>query len=436
MSDNQPQTSIATTKVKRASKFLKTGAKVGVNYLKYHVNRTFKEDNQDSLHQDNAAEIYGTLSQLKGSALKVAQMMSMDTGVLPDAYTKQFEMAQYSAPPLSYPLVVKTFRQYFKKTPNSIFDTFEKEASHAASIGQVHRAQKDDKTFAVKIQYPGVAESIKTDLKLVKPFAIYVLGVNKNDLKHYIDEVEQMLLRETKYDLELEQGQEISSACAHIENLAFPNYYPEYSTPKILTMDWVKGKHLGEFLETNPSQAIRDKIGQTLWNFYDFQIYKLKKVHADPHPGNFIFTPDGTTHVIDFGCVKSFPPAFSAIHTKLMRMDFGGEGETERFFQECNFIYEDDKPADRKLLVDIFTQLITALIEPFDKVEFDFGDETYFEKLYQMGEEMSQVKVLKESKRPRGLKDALYLNRTYFGLYNILHKIKANICTQSMIQKE
>ena len=436
MSDSQTQTSIATTKVKRASKFLKTGAKVGVNYLKYHVNKTRKDDSKETLHKDNAAEIYETLSQLKGSALKVAQMMSMDSGVLPEAYSKQFEMAQYSAPPLSYPLVVKTFREYFKKTPNAIFDTFDKEASHAASIGQVHRAKKAAKTFAVKIQYPGVAESIKTDLKLVKPFAIYVLGVNKNDLKHYIDEVEQMLLRETRYDFELQQGQSISAACSHLENLAFPTYYPEYSTPKILTMDWVKGKHLGEFLETNPSQEVRDKIGQTLWNFYDFQIYKLKKVHADPHPGNFIFTPDGITHVIDFGCVKTFPADFSVIHIKLMLMDFKSEAEIESFFETCNFIHDDDKPADRKLLVKIFVSLIEALTEPFNKKGFDFGNDAYFKKLVDMGEEMSQIKVLKESKRPRGLKDALYLNRTYFGLYNILHKLKANISTQSLIQEE
>ncbi|MCU0355613.1 MAG: AarF/UbiB family protein, partial [Cytophagales bacterium] len=160
------QNSIPATKVERATRFVATGLKVGGNYIKHYAKKAVNPDlSRDELHEDNAADIYATLSELKGSALKVAQMMSMDRNLLPRAYSDRFQMAQYSAPPLSGPLVVKTFVNSFGKTPQQLFDSFGMEATNAASIGQVHRAVKHGKRLAVKVQYPGVAQSVRSDLK-------------------------------------------------------------------------------------------------------------------------------------------------------------------------------------------------------------------------------------------------------------------------------
>lgn len=135
------QKSIPVGKVQRASKFISTGAKIGTNYLKHYSKKLVNPNlTKDELHQDNATDIYKSLSELKGSALKVAQMLSMDKNLLPSAYQQQFSMAQYSAPPLSYPLVVRTFEKSLKKKPGELFDTFTTSASNAASIGQVHQA--------------------------------------------------------------------------------------------------------------------------------------------------------------------------------------------------------------------------------------------------------------------------------------------------------
>jgi len=138
------QESIPTSKVARATQFAKAGVKVGGNYIKHYSKRIFDSSlTKEDLHKENAADVYDTLSNLKGSALKVAQMMSMDKSLLPRAYTDKFAMAQYSAPPLSAPLVIKTFKKYFDKSPSEIFDKFELKAENAASIGQVHKAEKD-----------------------------------------------------------------------------------------------------------------------------------------------------------------------------------------------------------------------------------------------------------------------------------------------------
>jgi predicted unusual protein kinase regulating ubiquinone biosynthesis (AarF/ABC1/UbiB family) len=110
------QKSIPVGKVQRASKFISTGAKIGTNYLKHYGKKLVNPNlSKDELHHDNATDIYKSLSELKGSALKVAQMLSMDKNLLPTAYQQQFSMAQYSAPPLSYPLVVRTFENHYKK---------------------------------------------------------------------------------------------------------------------------------------------------------------------------------------------------------------------------------------------------------------------------------------------------------------------------------
>ena len=157
--------SIPTNKIERASKLVSTGIKVGGNYIRYYGEKIISgDDNKTKLNENNAKDIYDGLKQLKGSALKVAQMLSMEKNLLPKAYVEQFGLAQFSVPPLSAALVKKTIRKYLGADPETVFDTFEAYSENAASIGQVHRASKEGKKLAVKIQYPGVANSISSDL--------------------------------------------------------------------------------------------------------------------------------------------------------------------------------------------------------------------------------------------------------------------------------
>jgi len=221
MAKLKEQDRIPVTKVQRATKFIVTGAKIGTNYLKHYSKRLVNPNlSREELHEDNASDIYNSLSQLKGSALKVAQMLSMDKNLLPTAYQQHFAMAQYSAPPLSYPLVVKTFEQAFKKKPSQIFDSFSVSAMNAASMGQVHQATLDGKKLAVKIQYPGVSDTIKSDLAMVKPIALSMFKLNPVEYDEFIGEVQMRLLEEANYTLELERSQELSKRCRVIPNTA------------------------------------------------------------------------------------------------------------------------------------------------------------------------------------------------------------------------
>ena len=217
---------IPTGKIERAGKLVRTGVKVGGNYVKYYSKKLVNPDvDKNELDENNAKDIYDGLKTLKGSALKVAQMLSMEKNLLPRAYVEKFSLSQFSVPPLSAPLVRKTFKRYLNKYPEDLFDTFERNSINAASIGQVHKAQKDDKLLAVKIQYPGVAESISSDLALVKPIAIRMFNLKGKDTDKFFQEVEEKLLEETDYILEISRSLEISEACSHIPNLEFPRYY-------------------------------------------------------------------------------------------------------------------------------------------------------------------------------------------------------------------
>ncbi len=423
------QNKIPTTKVARATEFVKTGVKIGGNYVKHFAKKLVDNSiSNDALHEANAEDIYESLSQLKGSALKIAQMMSIDRSMLPKAYKNKFQMAQYSAPPLSGPLVVKTFQKYFGKSPQQLFDSFELNAENAASIGQVHVAYKNGNKLAVKVQYPGVADSISADLKMVKPFAVKLLGLNESDVNNYTSEVEERLLEETDYFLELKRSMEISEACSHIPNLIFPKYYPELSCERVLTMDWMKGMHLKDFLNTNPSQQVRNQIGQALWDFYSFQIHTLKQVHADPHPGNFLMNENGTVGIIDFGCIKVIPEKFYEPYF-LMVNPYVREDEVtkEKLFFDLEILKAEDTEKDKKFFTGIFTSMSELVTRPFQSDTFDFGNDDYFNEIYALGETLSKTKEIKESKVARGSRHTLYINRTYFGLYNILNDLKANI---------
>lgn len=427
------QRKIPTGKVQRAARLLKTGGKIGGNYVKHYAKKAFGGDaSQEELDQENAKELYDSLSELKGSALKAAQMLSMDQSILPTAYADQFMRAQHSAPPLSYPLITKTFKKDTGRSPEEMFDTFTKDALHAASIGQVHQATIGDKRYAVKIQYPGVAESVISDLRMIKPIAARVLNIKAKDVDEYYKEVEGKLLEETDYVNELNQSVEIGDKCKHIEGLAFPIYYPDYSGKKVLTMDWLDGVHLEEYLRTSPSQEDRNKYGQALWDFYDYQTHVLNMVHADPHPGNFLFMHDGSLGIIDFGCVKRIP---SEVHAALARLFdktiLGDKEEIQKVMYALNVLKDNDTPKEKEFFTELFDHGLNMLGKPVHVGKFDFGDKAYMDEIMKEGQRISKLPEVRGSRVARGTSHAVFINRTYFGLYMLLHKLQAVVVTES-----
>ncbi len=411
-----------------------TGAKVGINYLKYYGRRALAGGSDSSLErhsreldEENASAIYNAFSKLKGGPLKLAQMLSIDRNLLPRAYADQFVQAQYSVPPLSYPLVVKTFRRDFGKEPLDLFESFGREAAHGASIGQVHKASLKGKSYAVKVQYPGVAESLKSDLRVVKPFALRVLGLRENDVDQYFREVEARLLEETDYSLELERSMHLSVSSSHLENIRFPKYYPELSSRHVLSMEWIDGQQLDLFADGNPSQSERDLIGQALWDFYSHQVHDLNLFHADPHPGNFLVS-EGRLCVLDFGCTKQITHEFYRKQFRFLDPNLQGNPILlEEALRDLQVIITSDTKKEISQIISLCGTWLELLGRPFRAGTFDFGDPGFLKAIYDLGEENRKADYLRTMKGQRGSPDTIYVNRAFFGLYSLLGRLRSRV---------
>jgi len=424
------QETIRSHRFDRMAALAGAGARVGINYLKHYGRQAISGSaDADALQELNAGEVFRTFSELKGGPLKLAQMLSIDQSLLPPAYAKQFAQAQYSAPPLSYPLVVRTFRREFGKDPREVFDSFEPKAAHAASIGQVHRASKDGRSLAVKVQYPGVADSLRSDLSVVKPIALQILGLRERDVAAYFKEVETRLLEETDYSKELRSAMALSAACADLPNIRFPRYYPDLSGSRVITMDWIEGIPLDVFADGDATQMLRNRIGQALWDFYAHQIHRLRVFHADPHPGNFLVSGEDLC-VLDFGCTKTIESQFyskqfafldPALDTNPVRL--------AAVMESMAIILPSDTPAQRANLLGLCKKSLSLLALPFRHGTFDFGNPAFMEAIYEFGEENRKNNTLRSMRGERGSADTIYLNRTFFGLYSLLSRLRANIKT-------
>ncbi|AWA29843.1 ABC transporter [Flavobacterium magnum] len=423
---------IPTGKIERAGQLVKTGLKVGGNYMAYYGEKIVNPSlTREKLNENNADDIYEGLKNLKGSALKVAQMLSMDKNIMPKAYVDKFSLAQFSVPPLSAPLVRKTFKTWYGKYPEEVFDTFTPDSVNAASIGQVHKATKSGKKLAVKIQYPGVAESISSDLALVKPFATRMFNLRGKDSERYFKEVEHKLLEETDYELELAQGVAIAKSCAKIKGLRFPSYYPEWSSKKTITMDWMQGEHLSEFTAHNEDRETGDRLGQALWDFYMFQMHGLREVHADPHPGNFLVDRDANLVAIDFGCIKKVPEDFYIPYFELARPEIIENAVLfKQKLYELEILRTDDTPEEIEYFSDIFQRLMRFFTKPHHEPAFDFSDPEFFDEIAALSEEFANDTKLRKMNGNRGSEHFIYVNRTFFGLYCLLNDLKARVDTQ------
>ena len=426
--------SIPTSKVARAGKFATAGIKVGANYVKHYSKKAFSKNyDQSELDRNNAKDIYNCLSELKGSALKVAQMLSMDKDVLPEVYSDQFAMAQYQAPPISAPLVRKLVKKQLGDYPENIFKEFSKDAVRAASIGQVHKAVYEGKNVAVKIQYPGVADSISSDLKLIRPFALKLLNLKKDEVGVYFKEVEKKMIEETDYLNELKQGLFLATKCSSLKNVKFPEYIQSLCTDKILCMEWLDGLQIDEFFNESIDQKIRNKIGQTLWDFYFHQMHELRFLHADPHPGNFLIDQDFAINVIDFGCMKKVPEKFYKNYFATADKSlFENEKKFRKNLLKLEILREDDSKTAIEFFSSSFKKLMKLAMAPFHEEYFDFSDKNFFEQLRQTGEAISLEQKKMGYSHSRGSKHFIYTNRTYYGLYNILHLLKAKIKTDPL----
>ena len=190
----------------------------------------------------------------------------------------------------------------------------------------------------------------------------------------------------------------------------------------------MKGKHLSEFAKTDFVPEVGDKLGQALWDFYMYQIHGLRKVHADPHPGNFLVSRDNILIAIDFGCIKEIPDEFYIPYFELAKEE---NISNDAIFMQKLYELEILTPTDSQRELDFFTalfkEMLTIFTSPFNQSEFDFGSPDFWARIANLSERYSKDEQIRKMNGNRGSKHFLYMNRTFFGLYNLLHDLRAKV---------
>lgn len=413
-----------SSKFERGKIIAKTGIKVGSNYAQRYLKKkvTGKTSDAKEFHTNNAKEVFKEFTKLRGTALKIAQGMSMDQGFLPEEFSEVMAQAQYSVPPINKALVRSIIKRELGDYPEKIFAKFETQAFAAASIGQVHRAElKDGRKVAVKIQYPNVRETINSDMIVAKSLAKRLLKKG-SDIDPYFQEIKSTLLEETDYKHEGSQIDEFRKRFGSDE-IVIPEWIQELSTDRVLCMTFVEGRHLGEFLKEKPALEERSHFGQLLWDFFHEEIRVGGYVHADTHPGNFLFTNDGKLGVIDFGCVKKFPEEFFMNYLKLLPTHLANDENAIRdLYAKLDVINPNSETQDREEEYYNFARNYGIMFsKPYKYDVFNFDDASYDQEIRHFTKEAPLSNEL------RGSKHFLYTSRVHTGLYSILIKLGAQI---------
>lgn len=261
-------------------------------------------------HLKGAVLLLGTMSTLRGAVMKVGQMLASWPGCAPDEFADVLGRLHFQAPPMHGALAREQVRAELGAEPEALFAEFDADRAAAASLGQVHRARlrgEGGREVAVKVQYPGIARTIRDDVANLRLFmAPMRMGADGSSVAAQLDDIERMLILETDYVAEAENLRRAREAVADLPAIAVPDVHAGLSNARILTMDWLEGVHLKDLMATRPDQAARDRWGELIARAYFRLGYRARLLHADAHPGNFLFLPDGRLGLIDFGCMRRY----------------------------------------------------------------------------------------------------------------------------------
>ena len=302
----------------RLSRFAKVGAGLSGAAVSYGANRVFAGDDANAR---NAKALKAALGGLKGPLMKAAQMFATVPDLLPPEFAKEFAELQTNAPAMGWPFVRRRMAAELGADWQSKFKSFEHEAAAAASLGQVHRAvAHDGRALAVKLQYPDMQSAVESDLGQLRA----LIGLFKRmdgsiDPSEMIVEIGDRLREELDYGREARMMSLYGNFFARRDDIRTPTTVPELSTGRLLSMTWLDGQGLLAF-KTAP-QEVRDRIAALLFEAWWSPMTHLGVIHGDPHLGNYSFTGEGAAHLnlLDFGCIRVFPPNFVAGVVRLYR---------------------------------------------------------------------------------------------------------------------
>lgn len=423
---------IPITRMARGKVIGKTLLKIGATRSKGALKKMLSSKNhkqsiQDETHETTAKIIIEALGELKGVSVKIAQQVMVALPFLPQNYLEHIGKSFNAVPPINRALIRKIIKQELGSYPEEIFESFEATPFGSASLGQVHKAKYKGETVAVKVQYPGIANSIHSDMGMVK-FMLERFAKGQN-IDHLIEEINRRLYEEVDYCFEADNVMFFKNAITH-PNIVIPRVYKDLSTSKVLVCSYVEGYSLMDFLTSKPTQTQRNHYAQILFDTFFSTLYQIKAIHADPNPGNFIFMQNGDLGVIDFGCIKYVDQEFLTHYNHLHLSLIYGENEDEivRQYANLKMIDQSDIETMRAFYQEIIRPLDSLYIEILKEDYYDFGADHSFSK--RGFETILDIQKKQTHSVHKFNQEYLFLNRTLLGYYTLFEQMNAQIDTR------
>jgi len=345
------------------------------NYIKlgiasYFFGEDYYHKKLSSLNQKSAERIKNTIVELQGLFVKVGQLISILSNILPDEFRAPLETLQDKNPARSYEEVAQTIQNQFGKPPKELFTSFERKPIAAASIGQVHKATIGDQAVAVKIQHANIEQIAQADLDIIKNLvAIFGFIWHIKGIEHTYEQVRLMIEDELDYEREAKAMQTIQKNLekqAHLR-VVIPKVFEEFCSPKVIVTQFCEGENIGHIEAWKHWNIDRNNLMQRFIELYCHTILVDGYYHADPHPGNILVNKEGEIILLDFGAVARLSPQMKAAIPELIQATIKNDNEKMVDAMRKMKIISTQKNAHR--VAEKFLNTIKDFIE--NEVQFD-----------------------------------------------------------------
>lgn len=378
----------------------------------------------------NIQALADKLSHLRGAAMKLGQMISMDAGeLLPPELSVLLEKLRSNATPMPHKQLVKVLEQQLGEHWLDHYSHFDLRPFAAASIGQVHNATLVDGTkVAVKVQYPGIAQSIESDVDNVSSLlALSRIIPAEVDLKATLEEVKLQLKLEADYLLEAKHLADFKIALQHNPIFKVPTVYPKASSKHLITMAYLPGIDIATCTDLNADERNRI-VSQLLVLFFE-ELFEFCQMQSDPNFANYLYdTKDKTIVLLDFGATRSIPTSISNGYRQLLSAAYLNDRDAViKAAQGIGFFQEDITDQQINTVIEMF---MLATVPLRSDIEFDFGASDLAQQIKEMGMQLS----FKQGYWHTPPVDAMFIHRKLAGLYLMAAKLNAKINVNALFE--
>ena len=399
--------------------------RVTASYVGNRITGAFKDEEgrkeaRRKAHIQNAERIAETMGLLKGAAMKVGQTIAVlaDGADLPPEVARILGKLHDSGEPIDFEIIKEDVEKELEGTLEELFLEFDPEPLGSASLGQAHAAKLLDGTdVVVKVLHRGIEKSVESDLTAMRSMmkASRLVKRDQEEVEEVFQEIRDRLREELDYYKEAANLEFFHTALKKMDGIRVPSHFPSHSTGRVLTMSRLYGVPVSEFVENSTEEA-RQRAAKNLVIVFHEMAYKIRALHSDPHPGNYLFEPDGTVGLLDFGCVKRFDVYFMADYSRIGRAGVAGKREETLDFARKLGALKGESPEAEELL----WKLCDIMAEPFRSGQYRCGisEDNLHKRIQSIAPQFIRFP---EIQAPR---ECVYLHRALAGVYQMARKLE------------